>query len=1582
MAALAADVAVQWNAPNGGVWDDPNNWKPAVAPGILSADPLDRYLVRWDQFPSTVTVRSPIRVAEFNWTAGESSVLAGEVVGGVGHTIQIDRLIWDGGLLRGQLNLFCLEGAELRAGAKTVTAGSTLTLLGSSSWQGGSLTLSEFGSVVLAPTSQLEISGSASLQGSPTSPRGSFFNNQGQILLKAPGSLRIATDFLNSGQLNLAGQRIELVSGSFDNSGRIALGGGVLALPAGVQIRDGVVQGPGTVAGSLITGGGVIAGLGQETAPLQITGELNLQPGATVAFTAAGFPTQIDVAGDVRLRGTLAVGLPGADLPALPLVVLSSGKGVNGAFDNAPPGSRAETVDGLATFRIEHVPNPAGVPDKVVLSDWRPRLPRPVLRIPGVVVYGRSPGPGENDGSIWLLAGNGAFDVRLTEGSRPRLSPDRKSIAFLRGAEPDKASIFLRDLATGNERLLWQNDGELTGLDWTADGQGIVFDSGCQVLILPVNGGPAVVVGTQFDSCLNDLPTARPDGWLALQDTSLGLVIEEPERPSRLVPNVAPGAILPAWSHDGQWLAYFQNEAFHKIRPDGSRQTMLSPTKGFELARPAAGGTGRGMPAWSVDDEWLVLPGSVRGTPALYLVSTSGNGQTAMLPVTPGPEPNWVGGVVSDAIRQDLIFLRANRPVPSGLTIFANPLNTGGNTLNDILPAVPDGVVAFKFPGGQGFEMATFMADGGWTPNLSLPPGEALMLQNPETPFSVQLQGTLPPPVPRTLSPGGNYVGRPAPTAGDPAEVLGFVPPNGSIVQLNVGEEQQGLLTFSDGAWFKQHGVEKLRVPRPIIPAGHGMMILLTGPGIVRHPQRLKVPVGATASFSVEVASAGPVQYQWFRGTESITGATGPVLSLSPVTFADQGNYSCTVTDLNGTARSQEAALEVEGPLTILRQPVGPSAPVPPGGAFELSVEAVGTGTLRYRWFHNGTLLLDEVGPKLTRSPFQLADAGVYRVAVSDDNATILSDAARVLADVPLLPFTDKFDARPSPDLPFGNEITGLTGAGQGDNLKATAEPGEPAHSGFPASASVWLSWRPEVDGIATLSTEGSGFDTVLAVYRAAAGAPLSLASLARVAANDDAGRTQGSRVSFNVRKGETYFIAVDGNQTLGRGGRGVIAFRWEAEATPFRLPNILEQAGPSVVDPGGSAQFSLQLEPEPGAVTKVNWLREAGGPPISVGSGTPLTLNGVSEADVGIYYAEIVYDYGNSNVRTVRSEPYEIQLFTRSNGTDRDVFARDRFSRSRNEAPTSAPGAQAARSGRSEIRPLGLARGVSGTQVFTTSGGTSDEGEPIHCGVVGGASKWYAILADVNGVIEVDTAGSSFDTVLAIYYDTGLGTGLFDGLIAAECNNDVSPGNVTSAVRFCAQAGSVYYAVVDGVGGATGLAKLNYRMTAEEPGTACAPPTAECATGPALRGVFAGGSLTLAPLLSATPPVEYEWRRDGVLLPLELGATLTLTPAQASQSGLYTLRLRSAFGDTITPVARVRVTATTDPILGYELPCEGGLKLLFTCVPGRTLVLESSADLTNWTPLSTNTLAGGTGEYVIPAGTLSGASSFRVREN
>jgi hypothetical protein len=146
------------------------------------------------------------------------------------------------------------------------------------------------------------------------------------------------------------------------------------------------------------------------------------------------------------------------------------------------------------------------------------------------------------------------------------------------------------------------------------------------------------------------------------------------------------------------------------------------------------------------------------------------------------------------------------------------------------------------------------------------------------------------------------------------------------------------------------------------------------------------------------------------------------------------------------------------------------------------------------------------------------------------------------------------------PNNNFGSAtvLTGLTAGTTGRTYAATKENGEPLHAGNAGGASVWYRWVAPTSGQAVISTEGSGFDTLLGVYTGS-----SVSGLTAVASNDNDGALSTSRVTFTAVSGITYRIAVDGKNNGAGASAGVVEIAIN--------PAINDNFGSAVVLAGGS---------------------------------------------------------------------------------------------------------------------------------------------------------------------------------------------------------------------------------------------------------------------------------------------------------------------------------------------------------------------------------------------------------------------------
>lgn len=343
----------------------------------------------------------------------------------------------------------------------------------------------------------------------------------------------------------------------------------------------------------------------------------------------------------------------------------------------------------------------------------------------------------------------------------------------------------------------------------------------------------------------------------------------------------------------------------------------------------------------------------------------------------------------------------------------------------------------------------------------------------------------------------------------------------------------------------------------------------------------------------------------------------------------------------------------------------------PSSGYFSFDIE--GANLFGVLAVYTGSTLatLSEVDSDFERVTFR-AVAGVgYQIAVDGWSFEdfIFTGAIRLRLTPHTAPANNQFASR--------QLLPGYAAEVDAVSIAATKESGEPSHAGSSGGASVWWTWRAPASGTVTVHTEGSEFDTLLAVYTGTTVSALTLR-----ASDDDSGEGSASRLTFTAVAGTFYHIAVDGY--LGRSGR-------------------------------------LRLS---------------------------LSHSGYAAAPAN------------------------------------DAFA-NRFSL------------------------VGASGSVSGLNTRATQ----ELGELNHGGVVGGTSLWWTWIAPADGELTLDTAGSGFDTLLAVYTGDGLPT-----LTAAAFNDQNPAGGTTSRLTLPVRANIAYHIVVDGKNYASGSAFLGYVFEAAPP--------------------------------------------------------------------------------------------------------------------------------------------------------------------
>ena len=127
-------------------------------------------------------------------------------------------------------------------------------------------------------------------------------------------------------------------------------------------------------------------------------------------------------------------------------------------------------------------------------------------------------------------------------------------------------------------------------------------------------------------------------------------------------------------------------------------------------------------------------------------------------------------------------------------------------------------------------------------------------------------------------------------------------------------------------------------------------------PVITDEPDDLQLLVNAKAEFSVVATGSSPLNYQWQKDKEDISGADKATYEITQVTLADDSTtYRCIVSNSKGSDTSKAALLTV---TEIIEKPEITEHPssqaVVVGGEVTFSVTATGTAPFEYQWLKNG----------------------------------------------------------------------------------------------------------------------------------------------------------------------------------------------------------------------------------------------------------------------------------------------------------------------------------------------------------------------------------------------------------------------------------------------------------------------------------------------------------------------------------------------------------------------------------------------------------------------------------------------------
>lgn len=342
-------------------------------------------------------------------------------------------------------------------------------------------------------------------------------------------------------------------------------------------------------------------------------------------------------------------------------------------------------------------------------------------------------------------------------------------------------------------------------------------------------------------------------------------------------------------------------------------------------------------------------------------------------------------------------------------------------------------------------------------------------------------------------------------------------------------------------------------------------------------------------------------------------------------------------------------------------------------------------------------------------------------------------------------------------------DFIGTPGTNYDSNVGASRETGEPLIATNIGGASVWYTWTAPSNGVVTFDTIGSDFDTLLGVY-----VGNNVTNLNLVADDNDSGGGGASQVTFNAPAGMKFYIAVDG----AAGATGNIELNWSMAAPSGTPPNdnlanaiVLNGnsgtvlgynigATPEAVDPTnivGGASIWYQWTAQNSGVLTIKTAGSSFDTLLAVLSGTNAPFQLVAANDdiqaIGSSLVSIVVTAGTTY--NIDIDGYKAVMGFSALTWDFEPFPdNDNFANA-----ASLPSA------------------VWGTVSGNNVGASFEPNEPTHAGFAANHSVWYKWLAPQDGEVQMDTIGSTFDTLLAVYTGSSISS-----LSQIAANDDMIP--------------------------------------------------------------------------------------------------------------------------------------------------------------------------------------------------------------